>query len=85
MSKDGPLNNNSFFRGVSNKLDSALGQDSKNESRGRAAVHGAYHALQCDITGNQRECERAKDKMDIIFGGPQDHLVKYDAFVGPRK
>ena len=79
MSKDGPLNNNSFWRGVSNKLDSALGQDYKSESWSRAAAHGAYHQYQCVATGNQRECERAKDQFAIIKGGPRDNLEKYDS------
>jgi hypothetical protein len=82
MSKDGPLNNNSFMRGVSNKLDSALGQDYKSESWVRAASHGVWHGAICLGSDNQRECERAKDQFAIITGGPRDNKDKYDKATG---
>ena len=82
--KAGPLDNNSGFRSVSNKLDSALGatyQDPKG-SMTRAAVHGAYHEIQHQRTGNPREHERAKDQWNSGFGGPTDNLKKWDAANG---
>jgi len=78
MSKDGPLNNNSFFRGISDKLDNHLGQGYKSDSMMRGALHGTYHLAQCYITDNQRECERAKDQFSKITGGPSNNLKKYD-------
>ncbi len=80
MSKDGPLNNNSFFRNISDKLDNALGTtyDNPKNSKIRGTVHAAYHEYQYKKTGNQREHERAKDQWNTAWGGNTDNLKKYD-------
>jgi hypothetical protein len=78
MSKDGPLNNDSTWRSVSNYFDKEKSQGYKSESKKRAAAHGTWHLGQCYATGNQRECERAKDQFAIITGKPRDNLEKYD-------
>ena len=86
-SKDGELNNNSFFRGLSDRLDKALDEsyDDKSHSKTRAVTHGAYHQIQCNWTGNQRECERAKDQWNKGFGGATDNLDNYDEKTGYNK
>ena len=80
MSKDGELNNNKTFRGISDKLDNALGTtyDDPKDSKIRATAHAAYHAGQYVLTGNQREWERAKDQLGTGYGGSTDNLEKYD-------
>jgi hypothetical protein len=80
VDKDGPLNNNSFFRNISDELDSALGTtyDNPKDSMIRATFHGTYHAAQYLKTGNQREWERAKDQFGTGFGGSTDNLKQYD-------
>ena len=79
--RDGPLNNNSTGRSISDALDRALGTtyDNPRDSKIRATTHATWHGIQCITTGNQRECERAKDQWSTGFGGSTDHLEKYDA------
>lgn len=65
------LNNNKFFRGISNGLDKVLPKD----GRLREGIHGVYHEGMYRINGNAAEHERAKDKFH--WGGRTDHLNNF--------
>ncbi|KAJ6230020.1 hypothetical protein M0813_07241 [Anaeramoeba flamelloides] len=81
------LNNNNFFRGISNTVDRALDEsygDNKN-SKTRAVLHSTYHHTMHAITKNPRERERAKDQYAKGFGGNTDNLKKYDEKHFPKK
>lgn len=77
--KDAPLNNNSFFRGLSNGLDKALGTtyDNTKDSKIRGTVHAAYHQTMALKNDNPREAARAKDQWNTAWGGPTDNHQKY--------
>jgi len=79
-SNNGPLNNDPFFRGLSNAVDRAIGAsyDNPRESKLRATLHGAYHFAQCLKEKNPREFMRAKDQWNAGFGGRTDHLKRWD-------
>jgi hypothetical protein len=81
------LNNNSFFRGVSNGLDKVLGTtyDNPKDSKIRATLHGTYHETMYRVKGNPREHARAQDQFNSGFGGPTDNLQKLDAATGRKK
>ena len=68
------LNNNSFFRGISNGLDKVVSRDNP----AREFVHGVYHESQYMLNKNPREHERAKDKFGSAFGGKTNHLKEFD-------
>lgn len=78
--QDKPLDNNSFWRGVSDKLDQALGTsyDNPKESKIRGTLHGAYHAAMGYKNDNPREFARAKDQWNSAWGGATDNLKKHD-------
>ncbi|KAJ3434329.1 hypothetical protein M0812_19808 [Anaeramoeba flamelloides] len=81
------LNNNKFFRGISNTVDRVLGEsyDDNKNSKTRAWLHSTYHKAMFVITKNPRERERAKDQKAKVFGGNTDNLKKYDEKHFPKK
>jgi len=78
-SKDAELNNNKFWRNVSDALDNMTGTSTINSSKFRGTIHAVYHEYQYQISGNQREHERAKDQWNSAWGGDTENLKRYDA------
>lgn len=67
-----PLNNNGFFRGISNQVDKVFSRDNPI----REGIHGVYHRAQYELTNNERELHRSRDKFHT--NGRTDHLANFD-------
>ena len=76
------MNNNSFFRKISDGLDKSLdwgGYDDAKQSKARATIHATYYEACHIVTGNPREHKRAKDRWGVVTGGKTGNLKTYDA------
>lgn len=66
------LNNNKFFRGISNQVDKVFPPGNLI----RESAHGVYHRAQYEITKNERELHRSRDKFNT--NDRTDHLANFD-------
>lgn len=67
-----PLANPESMRGISDRLDKAMGWEGqyKDESRLRGFIHGTWHAGAGLVTGNPREYDRAREQFQKVDRPP---------------